>query len=260
MSERAVLQDQEWIALGAPHVARYLAAAEYAAGRRVLDAASGSGYGAFLLKSAGANDVLGVDIDADSVRRATAEFGAPCIRFVEDDCQKLTNVSGPFDLICNFEAIEHFREPQEFLQRACRLLAPGGALLVSTPDRADSLPFVGGRPHNPFHLHEWYRGEFQEMLAEHFACVDFRVQVRVHAVEGRKKAVKALRQGLMLCNPVTTLIWRAWPWTQKVNRPWERLAWLAAPSLADYPIVPLSLAPLYGVPAYHFAICRDPRH
>ena len=43
-----------------------------------------------------------------------------------DDCEQLHNVSGPFDLICCFEAIEHIGRPERFLQRACRLLAGDG--------------------------------------------------------------------------------------------------------------------------------------
>ena len=48
--ERAVPGEAIWGELSAPHLARYLAAAEYAKGRRVLDAGSGAGYGASMLK------------------------------------------------------------------------------------------------------------------------------------------------------------------------------------------------------------------
>lgn len=245
--------------LGAPHVARYLAAAEYAVDRRVLDAGSGTGYGARLLKSAGAASVLGVEIEETAVRQAGEQFGDPQVCFVHDDCQTLSKVAGPFDLICNFEAIEHFAEPEKFLHRAGELLAPDGVLLISTPDRADTPPFVNGRPRNQFHLYEWYRDEFRQILDAHFTSVDFRVQVRIHSLESRKQAIKAIRQGFMWSNPLATLIWRKLPLFRKRDRPWKKLAWLATPCVADYPIVPLPIAPLYGVPAFHFAICRGPK-
>jgi protein-L-isoaspartate O-methyltransferase len=46
MVERLVPGEPEWAEFSAPHLARYLFAAEYARGRRVLDAGTGSGYGA----------------------------------------------------------------------------------------------------------------------------------------------------------------------------------------------------------------------
>ena len=68
--ERAEPGGPEWAKLAGPHLARYLWAGELVAGRRVLDVACGSGYGAVLLRHAGARHVLGVDRDPAAIERA----------------------------------------------------------------------------------------------------------------------------------------------------------------------------------------------
>src|SRR3989304_4043351 len=138
--ERAVPGSPEWGELAAPHLARYLFAGEYAPGRRVLDAGPGSGYGARMLRTAGASSVVGIDVAPEAVRSAREHFAGDGIEFLVDDCWQPRHVSGPFDLICSFENIEHLDRPEDFLAAAAGLLAPDGVLLVSTPDRAASPP------------------------------------------------------------------------------------------------------------------------
>ena len=256
--ERAVPGEKDWAQLSAPHLARYLAAAEYCEGLRVLDAACGAGYGVAILQSTGAAEVCGVDIDRDVVGRAREQFCEPAIEFCVDNCEGLNLIDGPFDLICCFEAIEHFEQPERFLGRAVQLLSSDGVLLVSTPDRAATPSFVNGRPRNPFHAREWHRHEFSALLSTYFLSVEMRVQVESPALASRIQAVQALRQGLMWSNPLMTFVWRKWPLVSKANRSWTKLAGLAAPTVADYPIIPSIVAPAYGKPCFNFAICRRP--
>jgi len=259
MVERIGLDEPRWAEYAAPHVARYLAAGPYATGRRVLDAGCGTGYGACLLKSAGAAEVLAVDRDPEAVRLSEQRFAAEGVTFRVGDCEELGNVSGPFDVICNFEVLEHMAHPERFLQGAGRLLAAEGVLLVSTPDAAATPPSAGGRPRNRFHLYEWRRDEFRELLAAHFAEVELRVQVESMALTSRREAVDALRQGLLWSNPLLVSLWRRWPPARRRNRAWNKLRGLAAPAVTDFPIVPLSVAPIYGAPRFHFAVCRKPK-
>lgn len=258
MDERIVPGELSWTQHHADHVARYLFAAGFCQGRRVLDAGCGVGYGSTLLITAGAAEVCGVDIDDESVSRAKTQFGALGATFLVDDCQALANVSGPFDVICSFENIEHLERPERFLQRAGQLLAADGALLVSTPDRQIMPPFVNGKPRNEFHHHEWYLAEFRQLLEAHFAEVEMRVQVSSHSLRQRQQGLDALREGLLWANPLLTFLWRKWPFGPKSKRGWKKLAGLAAPSAADFPIVPERIAPLYGESWCHFAICRKP--
>lgn len=257
--ERATPGDAEWTELSAPHLARYLFAAEYARGRQTLDAGAGSGYGAILLAQAGAANVLAIDIDASVVEQAQQSYQIPGLTFGVDDCETLTQSPGPFDLICSFENIEHLRHPQAFLAAAAHRLRPDGTLLISTPDSAASPPCVNGRPRNPYHYQEWDQAGFQELLSPFFADVELRVQVVTSAQQARMEAVAALRQGLLWSNPLTVLLWRKWPpGAKKTARGWKKLAGLAAPSPADYPIVAACVASAWGASRFHVAICRHP--
>jgi SAM-dependent methyltransferase len=257
--ERAVPDTAEWAELAPPHLARYLFAVDFARGKRVLDAGTGSGYGAALLKMQGAASVQAIDIDAETIRQAQERFPLEGVTFAEDDCETLARTTEPFDLICNFENIEHLGHPDRFLAAAARRLSPDGVLLISTPDRATTPPFVQGKPANPFHVQEWYRDEFQALLTTHFEAVDLRVQVQTTALQSRIEAVAALRQRLVWGNPPVTWLWRKFPFFGKRTvRPWKKLAGLAAPSVTDYPIVAWELRSLYGTPCFHVAICRKP--
>ena len=258
MVERIVPGEPEWDEFSAHHLARYLFAAQQTQGCRVLDAGSGSGYGARIMRTAGAASVTGVDLDPQAVQWAAQRFGGEGVDFQVGDCQALDRMAGPFDLITNFENLEHLRQPERFLEAAGRLLDPHGRLLVSTPDRAASPPWVAGRPRNKFHFQEWYREEFATLLRKHFAEVEIWVQVESRSLQCRRAAVDALRQGLLWANPLTILAWRKWPPGEKRRRAWKQLAGLAAPAPGDYPILPAATAPLLGTSAFHLAVCRQP--
>src|SRR4051794_27949393 len=102
-TERATPNTPEWAALAPHHLARYLFAAQFAPNARVLDAGTGAGYGAALLKNARAREVLAVDIDAPSIAAAQKSFALPGLVFLTDDCHTLNKISPHFDLITNFE-------------------------------------------------------------------------------------------------------------------------------------------------------------
>ena len=147
------------------HWARYLFAARYAAGKRVLDVACGSGYGSALLTKDAAR-VAGVDISREAVEYASRHYGSAKILFAQADCYSLPFVSAQFDLVVAFEIIEHLTDAASFLQEARRVLAPAGLLLISTPNR---LYYTEDRREvNPFHEREFSYPEFADMLGGFF--------------------------------------------------------------------------------------------
>lgn len=149
------------------HWHRYAFASALAPGRRVLDAACGEGYGSALLARAG-GQVLGVDIDPDAVAHARTRYaGVPGLRFDTGDATALDALPGAgFDLIVSFETLEHVQAQERLLDGFARLLAPGGLLLVSTPDKHTYTDLSGER--NPHHVREMYRDEFETLLAARF--------------------------------------------------------------------------------------------
>ena len=144
------------------HMARYTFAARLARGKRVLDAGCGAGYGSAALAEVAAC-VTGVDVAAEAIEFARAHYQAENLAFEQASVTQLPFAEAAFDLVTAFEVIEHLADWRDFLKEASRVLAPGGQLVVSTPNRLYYTESRGVHGANPFHVHEF---EFDEFLAE----------------------------------------------------------------------------------------------
>jgi SAM-dependent methyltransferase len=242
------------------HLARYLFAVQYTKGKSVLDAGTGPGYGAYLLKMAGAACVQAIDNDAPTINKARDIYKTEGLRFFVDDCEHLHQVVKPVDIICSFENIEHLQSPHNFLQSAAAALADNGLLLCSTPDRRATSPFQNGKPSNPFHVNEWYRDEFVELLRQSFEVVEIRAQVEKFGHKARRAAIVALCQEFHY-NPafrIPRIVARLFG-RRKSEANLAIVQGLAGASDLDYPILEESMAPVIGVPFCHVALCRHPK-
>ena len=151
------------------HWHRYAFARSVAAGKRVLDAACGEGFGSALLAQAAA-EVVGVDIDAASVEHARARYAAnPKLSFECADAAKLPFADRSFDVIVSFETLEHLAEQEQMIAGFARVLRDDGVLLVSSPDKHTYSDVSGFR--NEFHVRELYRDELLDLLRPHFQDV-----------------------------------------------------------------------------------------
>lgn len=139
------------------HVQRYRFAAQYVRGKRVLDIACGTGYGASLLGNAGATHVDGVDISDDVLAYAQSHYATNTIHFSMGDITRFHS-SIPYDVITCFETIEHVRELDRVLANLHSLLKTGGMLLISSPNRPITSPLaksIHDKPKNPHHVREF---------------------------------------------------------------------------------------------------------
>lgn len=157
------------------HIARYHFARRLSRGRRVLDLACGTGYGAAALTGS-AQHVTGLDVSPEAIAYAREHYTFDNLTFLEADSTKVPLPDGSFDLITAFEVIEHLDDWRELLREARRLLARAGQFIVSTPNRlyyAETRQKAGP---NPFHAHEFTYAEFAAALREHFPFVSLFVQ------------------------------------------------------------------------------------
>jgi 2-polyprenyl-3-methyl-5-hydroxy-6-metoxy-1,4-benzoquinol methylase len=148
----------------AEHMARYWWATNFSAGKRILDAGCGTGYGSAMLHDAGAVGVTAVDISEPviEVARQTSPAG---IRYESADLASLPFPNASFDLVVCFETIEHVEDRDAVLDELLRVMSPDALLLISSPNRNRYVP---GNPH---HKHEYVPSELHAALASRFPAV-----------------------------------------------------------------------------------------
>ena len=151
------------------HEARYKFAADRVASKRVLDVACGVGYGAALLADAGASMVLGVDISAEAIRYARHRYARPSVHYTLGEASSLALADKSVDVLVSFETIEHLGKEkiEPFLQELRRVVKPGGAVFLSTPNGEASYKM------GAYHTVEFSLGEFRSLLGRYFPQITF---------------------------------------------------------------------------------------
>ena len=142
------------------HEVVYERLADRCAGRDVLEAGCGEGYGADLIADV-ARRVIGLDYDESAVAHVKARY--PRVEMLHGNLAALPLPDAAVDVVVNFQVIEHLWDQGQFVAECLRVLRPGGVLLMSTPNR---ITFSPGRdtPINPFHTRELNAAELTELL------------------------------------------------------------------------------------------------
>ncbi len=130
-------------------LAAYRWALQFASGRIVLDIGCGEGYGVAEL-ARGAARVLALDSDYAVVRAARQRYRNERIAWLSARAESLPIADGAVELVTCFQVLEHIADPQRFFTEVYRVLAPGGLLLLTTPNRQAVLSGV-----NPYHQQEY---------------------------------------------------------------------------------------------------------
>lgn len=111
-------------------------------GRRVLDAGCGTGeYACWYARQGG--HVTAVDLSEPSLRRASqyaADQGLSNMRFLKQSVLALNFPDGSFDYVYSMGVLHHTPDPYGGFRELCRVLRPGGVLIVSLYNRFSRLP------------------------------------------------------------------------------------------------------------------------
>jgi SAM-dependent methyltransferase len=193
------------------HLAVYEWIAQRVAGLRVLDLACGEGYGSDVL-AASAASVVGVDANPEAHAHARLRYVRENLRFERG---LVETFSEPVDAVVFLQTIEHLSDPGAVLAHMRALIEgrPGGsergAVYVSTPNVLTLAPKGASRSDNPWHVHEYRAGEFEELCRGSFATV------QMHGLfHARKLRVheRALRLGWDAVHPRLGLTERFYSW------------------------------------------------
>ncbi|MDX6722849.1 MAG: hypothetical protein QOD73_1253 [Solirubrobacteraceae bacterium] len=150
------------------HLVVYEWIAPRVAGARVIDMASGEGYGSALLARHAAS-VVGVEANPDAFEHARLRYVRSNLRFERSMVEVYAE---PCDAIVFLQTIEHVQDPGAVLEHFAAMLAPGGTAYVSTPNVLTLAPAGAERSGNPWHLREYRPEEFRALCEAHFRHVE----------------------------------------------------------------------------------------
>lgn len=176
------------------HLAAYRYAEARAGGKTVLDSGCGEGYGTARLARV-ARQATGID-RAEAIAVASARYQAPTLQYRIFDLDRLATLGERFELVVSFQVIEHLPEPAAYLRALRGCVAPGGTLIVTTPNR---LMTVG---ENPYHLREWTGPELLALAAPELPGVQL---LGVHGsprVIDYERSRKAAVDGILRLDPL----------------------------------------------------------
>lgn len=151
------------------HMHRYLIAREFSHEKDVLDIASGEGYGSYMLSSV-AKNVIGIDISEEAISFASKKYKRENLKFIKGEVYDIPLKDNSIDIVVSFETIEHVNNHDMMMKEIKRVLKKDGLLVISSPDKNEYSDIPGY--HNPYHVHELYRKEFEQLLSSYFKYYD----------------------------------------------------------------------------------------
>ena len=199
-----IVPDETERGIVALHLKRYEFARQFCAGREVLDAGCGVGYGtAFLGETA--RRVVGVDLDEKAIEYARRRYSPENVEFLHADVTALPLADDSFDVACSFEAIEHVRDPEALVAELRRVVRADGVCVLSTPH----VERTTTEPDNPFHTVELAPEDLTRILRSRFDDVELygqrRLQTRRHRLLQRLDPL-GLRGRLSFLRPASRLV------------------------------------------------------
>jgi SAM-dependent methyltransferase len=144
---------------------RYILGAlqRYAAGPTLLDVGAGNGYFVHLARTEFGLRADGLEISTAEADYARDTFGLELLR------GDLSIVAKKYDVVTSFNVLEHVKQPMTLLTQMSERLAPGGLLVVTTPNPSCIHRRLKGLTKwnmvcPPHHINLFTRASLREML------------------------------------------------------------------------------------------------
>jgi 2-polyprenyl-3-methyl-5-hydroxy-6-metoxy-1,4-benzoquinol methylase len=136
----------------------------YTAAPKLLDVGAGNGYFVWLARTEFGMPADGLEISAAEADYARDTFDIELLR------GDLSVVTDQYDVITSFNVLEHVKEPANLLEQMRERLAPGGFLVVTTPNPTCIHRRLRGLNKwnmvcPPHHINLFTRAALQELLA-----------------------------------------------------------------------------------------------
>ncbi|MGD9850235.1 MAG: class I SAM-dependent methyltransferase [Nitrospirales bacterium] len=135
--------------------------------KRVVEVGSGKGYLLSVLHELGWQS-YGIEISEHAARYSQEQFGVPTYSGTLDQYLESSNLQEPFPLTLCIDIIEHVPAPEIFVHGLARLTAPGGYLVIDTPNgKAAHIEGEGSlwRGFNPFHIYVFHSENIKKLLS-----------------------------------------------------------------------------------------------
>ena len=156
------------------HMSRYRSVMNIVKNKVVLDIASGTGYGTYMMAQ-DAKKVIGVDISQDAIDYSIEHYSSKNIEYKCGGAYKIPVQDNSIDIVVSLETIEHLDKPEIFVKEVKRVLRKDGLFVVSTPNDDQ---FVEG---NEFHVHQFQLPELKKLTVKYFKNIKYYYQLSYYA-------------------------------------------------------------------------------
>jgi len=146
-------------------------------GHRLLDAGCGR-YLKFCKELSSTARVVGMDLETKlETDNQSAPFG------VRGDLGKIPFASDTFDIVISRSVVEHLEVPEQVFREFCRVLRPGGTLIVITPNKYDYVSVIAAV--TPY----WVHRALVSRLFRHTADDVYPTLYRANSLSSIRKAL-----------------------------------------------------------------------